>query len=364
VALHLHRAERTDLLADGLADLVATPLDDPFEREVVVVPAKGIERWVAQRLSHRLGAGERGGDGVCAGVRFLSPHSLVSMLLDRDRDDPWEPDQLVWPLLEVIDGSLDEPWASALAAHLGHGQTGDDAELRQNRRWSVARRVAGLFASYARQRPQLVTDWREGRDTDGAGGELAADLRWQPELWRRLVAGIGHPAPDERHAETVARLEQGGAGLDLPGRLSLFGHTRMPVTEIRLVTALGRLRDVHLWLPQASPALWDDLAPAVAAGPVRRHDDESATFVGHPLLASLGRDARELPPRCWGTSRPTCGPTALRPPPSAPPGSSTPTTGRCRSMPATGRTARSTSSVRCWSGSSRTGPSSSRATSS
>ncbi len=294
MALHLHRAERTDLLADGLADLVATPLDDPFEREVVVVPAKGIERWVAQRLSHRLGAGERGGDGVCAGVRFLSPHSLVSMLLDRDRDDPWEPDQLVWPLLEVIDGSLDEPWASALAAHLGHGQTGDDAELRQNRRWSVARRVAGLFASYARQRPQLVTDWREGRDTDGAGGELAADLRWQPELWRRLVAGVGHPAPDERHAETVARLEQGGAGLDLPGRLSLFGHTRLPVTEIRLVAALGRLRDVHLWLPQASPALWDDLAAAVAAGPVRRHDDESATFVGHPLLASLGRDAREL----------------------------------------------------------------------
>ncbi len=294
MALHLHRAERTDLLADGLADLLARPLTDPFEREVVVVPAKGIERWVAQRLSHRLGVGERGGDGVCAGVRFLSPHSLVSMLLDRDRADPWEPDQLVWPLLGVIDGSLTEPWAVALAAHLGHGLSGDDAELRQNRRWSVARRVAGLFASYARQRPQLVTDWRAGRDTDGAGGELAPDLRWQPELWRRLVAGIGVPTPDERHAEAVARLEHGGAGLDLPGRLSLFGHTRLPVTEIRLVAALGRLRDVHLWLPQASPALWDDLTPAVAEGPVRRRDDRSATFVGHPLLASLGRDAREL----------------------------------------------------------------------
>ena len=86
-----------------------------------MVPAKGIERWVAQRLSHRLGVGERGGDGVCAGVRFLSPHSLVSMLLDRDRDDPWEPDQLVWPLLGVVDASLDEPWAAALAPHLGHG---------------------------------------------------------------------------------------------------------------------------------------------------------------------------------------------------------------------------------------------------
>ena len=63
------------------------------------MPAKGVERWLTQRLSHRLGVGARGGDGVCAGVRFLYPRSLVSLLLDRDRDDLWEPDQLVWPLL-------------------------------------------------------------------------------------------------------------------------------------------------------------------------------------------------------------------------------------------------------------------------
>ncbi|MGI8523490.1 MAG: exodeoxyribonuclease V subunit gamma, partial [Nocardioides sp.] len=95
--LHLHRAERTDVLADALAELLSTPLDDPFAPELVVVPAKGVERWLTQRLSHRLGTGPRGGDGVCAGVRFLNPHSLVSMLLGRDHDDPWDPDRLVWP---------------------------------------------------------------------------------------------------------------------------------------------------------------------------------------------------------------------------------------------------------------------------
>ncbi len=295
MALHLHRAERTDLLADGLADLLAEPLADPFEREVVVVPAKGIERWVAQRLSHRLGTGDAGGgsgDGVCAGVRFLSPHSLVSMLLDRDRDDPWEPDQLVWPLLEAIDASLDEPWAAALAAHLGHGQTGDDAELRQNRRWSVARRVAGLFASYARQRPQLVIDWREGRDTDGAGGALAPDLCWQPELWRRLLGQVAELPPDLRHAATLTRLRDGDPTLDLPRRLSLFGHTRLPVTEVELLATLGEQLDVHLWLPQPSAALWDELRGI--GGVVARDDDRSAERVHHPLLASLGRDTREL----------------------------------------------------------------------
>ena len=44
MTLHLHRAARTDLLADELGELLATPLADPFASEVVVVPARGVER--------------------------------------------------------------------------------------------------------------------------------------------------------------------------------------------------------------------------------------------------------------------------------------------------------------------------------
>jgi len=65
---HLHRAERTDLLADGLAALLAELPPDPFAEELVLVPARGIERWLSQRLSHALGCGPHGDDGVCAGV--------------------------------------------------------------------------------------------------------------------------------------------------------------------------------------------------------------------------------------------------------------------------------------------------------
>ncbi len=59
MALHLHRAPRTDVLADALGALLATPPEDPFAQELVLVPAKGIERWLSQRLSHVLGAGPR-----------------------------------------------------------------------------------------------------------------------------------------------------------------------------------------------------------------------------------------------------------------------------------------------------------------
>jgi exodeoxyribonuclease V gamma subunit len=79
VSLHLHRALRADALADGLARLLVEPQPDPSARELVVVPARGMERWLSQRLSHVLGAGAAG-DGVCAAVEFRSPGSLVAEL--------------------------------------------------------------------------------------------------------------------------------------------------------------------------------------------------------------------------------------------------------------------------------------------
>ncbi len=317
--LHLHRAPRTDHLADAFGELLSTPLADPFVEEVVVVPARGVERWLTQRLSHRVGVGPRGRDGVCAGIRFLSPHSLVSVLLERQRDDEWDPDRLVWPLLATIDDHLDEPWCATLATHLGRGWEGEEQTLRRSRRYSVARRLAGLYSSYLTQRPRLVTDWREGRDTDGAGGDLDPDLHWQAELWRRLLGRIDAEPPDLRHRRVIEELGSGGvrlAGLDLPDRLSLFGHTRLSVTEVELLEALGQVREVHLWLPQPSPALWE--AMVSVGGVVPRAEDGSADLVGHPLLASLGRDARELrrllPDDCVETS--TVEPPTSTPPPA------------------------------------------------
>ena len=306
VTLHVHRGTSTDALADGLADLLADPLDDPFAEEVVAAPAKGVERWLAQRLSHRLGAtpagvdsggttGSQHSDGVCAGVRFLTPHSLVSLLLGIDLGDPWHPEQLAWPVLHALDDCLDEPWARTLALHLGHRMPGVEGELRRGRRYAVARRLAGLFADYAAQRPAMLSDWRGGGRGDGLGGRVDGDLAWQPELWRRVLALVEAPPPDERQCHVVEALSTGRlADLDLPGRLSLFGHTRIPRAEVEVLCALAAHRDVHLWLPQASPVGWERLAAGTAGGPVPRDEDDSGLGVEHPLLASLGRDTREL----------------------------------------------------------------------
>jgi exodeoxyribonuclease V gamma subunit len=291
VAFEVHRADRSDLLAEGLARLLRDPLPDPFARELVIVPARGVERWLSQRLSHRLGPSTGRQDGVCAGVDFRSPTSLIAEVLGTRDADPWAPATLMWPLLRVLDAVADERWARVLAEHLGHGVPGEEGELRRGRRLAVSRRLAGLFASYAVQRPAVLADWEAGGHGDGGGRDLPTDLGWQPELWRRLVAEVGEPSPGQRQASGVDALRSGAGNHDLPARISLFGHTRLSVSEAELLAALGAHRDVHLWLPHPSDALWQQVRTRPPTG--WRRDDHSHVDVTHPLLAAMARDLRE-----------------------------------------------------------------------
>ena len=281
--LHVHRAERADGLIDALRGVLATPLADPFAPEVVAVPTRGMERWLTQRLSARLGASAGRGDGVCANVAFPSPRRLVTDAVavasgvDPDAD-PGLPERAVWPLLEVVDGSLDEPWLRVLAAHLGAGT--DD--LRRARRFSTVRHLADLFDRYALHRPAMVRAW--------AGGE-AAEL-WQAELWRRLRSRIASPGPAERVEAACARVRAEPELLDLPQRLSLFGLTRLPAGHLDVLRAIAAGRDVHLFLLHPSPALWERIAGVAPV--VERRGDPTAELPRNRLLASWGQDAREM----------------------------------------------------------------------
>src|SRR3954468_9732462 len=222
--LHIHRAERADPLVAALTALLSDPLPDPFAQEVISVPTRGMERWLTQRMSHALGTTAGRSDGVCANVDFPSPRRLVSNALStasgiEPDEDPWLPGRMVWPLLEVVDGALEEPWLRTLAIHLGAGGAEDPDEIRRSRRFGSVRHIAELFDRYAVHRPEMVGMWNAGEDVDPAGGELPTDVRWQAELWRRLRARIDTPDPADRLDDAVEQLQSGTVALDLPERL-------------------------------------------------------------------------------------------------------------------------------------------------
>ena len=302
--LQIHRAERADRLVDALAALLDDPLEDPFATEIVAVPTQGVERWLAQRLSHRLGATPGSGDGICAGIEFPSLRRLVARALgyggDRSAEsgdaDPWRADRAVWALLAVVDDCRGEDWA-ALLWHYLRGPTAGDESATSGRRWRTARRLAELFARYAADRPAMIRHWAAGRDLDATGVPLPADRAWQAELWRRLRDRLGVASPPDRLAGALAALAADPAAVALPDRLSIFGATRLDTDHRAVIGVLAEHREVHLWLPHPSPALWDAMAAELTRQPVvlgPRAADPTAGLGRNRLLGYLGRDSREL----------------------------------------------------------------------
>src|SRR4051794_31205488 len=105
--LTIHRAERADTLIPPLAQLLSAPPDDAFSPDLIAVPSRGVERWVAQQLSLNLGAASAR-DGVAANVLFPSPTAMIGDALSKvtgfaTDTDPWTGDRLVWAVLSVVD---------------------------------------------------------------------------------------------------------------------------------------------------------------------------------------------------------------------------------------------------------------------
>jgi exodeoxyribonuclease V gamma subunit len=298
--LHIHRAERADRLVDALACVVAAPLVDPLTPEVVAVPTRGVERWLIQCLSSCLGVTPGRRDGVCANIEFPFPGRLVggavALASGVDRDaDPWLPERAVWPLLDVVDEHLGEPWLASLTAHLGG--TGPGADLaRRARRFGAVRHLADLYDRYGVHRPEMLRAWAAGDDTDALGTSLPDDVAWQARLWRCLLERIGSPSPPQRLRPACARLRDDPLLAGLPTRVSLFGLTRLPGSYLEVLDALASGRDVHLFLLHPSPVLWQQVAGVArdASAPRRRSEDRTAALPRNPLLASWGRDAREM----------------------------------------------------------------------
>ena len=193
VALLIHVGSHPDELVGKLCDMLASPPADPFVPELVSVPTRGIERWLTQRIASEL-ADRTSGDGVCANVEFPSPRRLVREVLLSLPElasalEAWEGTALTRSVVSVLDDHLDEPWMWLLARFVDAGR-GIDA-LGNGQRLRAARKISGLFARYARRRPEMVRAWREGRDLGSDGEALPEADLWQPRLWRLVRDRIG-----------------------------------------------------------------------------------------------------------------------------------------------------------------------------
>ncbi len=281
--LYLHHADRLEPLLAAMAAVLSPAPADPFQPDVVVVPTAGMGDAAMAGLGQHLGASGSLGDGIVANVEFIFPGQFVSRALGHISSPAREPDRwhvsaLTWAMLDVLAaGHVDIP---------GPNRT-------RNERWVLARRIADLFDRYATQRPDVITAWANGRDEDGAGAELPPSHLWQPQLWRAVRQHIGEPSPPERFPTLVADLSAGRIAPQLPERVCLFGFGSVPPAQLRVLQALGGVREVHLFLRHPSLAAWDAVELGTGGRLLARTAEDVVASVRHPLLGSWGRPSLE-----------------------------------------------------------------------
>ena len=160
----------------------------PFAREIVAVPAKGVERWLASSGSPTCSGRPTATGSAPSGVPW--PSTMLDEALQAVSQEHAEAVEQsgsaseLWPLFEVIDESIpSEPWCRSLAQRLG--TTDND----KGRRLAVARRLAHLFDEYGQSRPEMLRAWATSDDQRGDGTPLHDDLT----LAGRAVAPATRP---------------------------------------------------------------------------------------------------------------------------------------------------------------------------
>nr|WP_253341730.1 exodeoxyribonuclease V subunit gamma [Neisseria sp. HSC-16F19] len=273
--LFLYQSNRLEHLAAMLAAVYRQDSGAGlWAAEEIVVQSQGIRRYLNRYLAQEL--------GIAAHIRYSLPAGLAWQLLRRvapetPRLNPFHTEVLRWRLLDIFGSeAFTEPqWAPVAAALQPYLHSSANAPYR------LAGQLADMFDQYLVYRPQWIKSWQQGR-LEGLGDDEA----WQAALWRALDDGS---APHRVMQWDI--LTQGLRAEHLPRRLLVFGMAALAPAYLDLLHTAARHCDVHIFALNPSAEAWGSIRSAdylLERGLTAPED------VGHPLLASLGKQGRDF----------------------------------------------------------------------
>ncbi|PLX40341.1 MAG: exodeoxyribonuclease V subunit gamma [Deltaproteobacteria bacterium] len=279
-SIRLFTSNRMEKLTEALAKILFTPLSDPLAQEVVIVPNRGVERYLSLNLSRML--------GVWGNFRFTYPDNFIEgaitkLIQDLPETKPFNREVLLWRIFSILRERIDRDEYKEVSRYIASAYDGEGSL------YSLSERLTNIFELYQVFRPEMLKGWEEGVEPED----------WQSSLLRELVRG----APGSDRAFRMRALDAlpddfvapHGA---LPERVALFGVGLLAPSRLATLETLSRWCEVNLFVVNPSRHFWGELlSPKEAAAISERSDsDESSLHLENinPLLASNGRLGREF----------------------------------------------------------------------
>src|SRR5512143_2605473 len=274
--LHLHLSNRAENLFYALSAVMADPIRDIFQPEIIVVEEIGMARWLSQQLAEQ--------QGIAANIQFPLPAGFVWRLLQGQLQEEaaeagLSKSTLVWYSMALLPGLKDRPGFESIQRYLSGAET-------ETKTYQLSRQIADLFDQYLVYRPDEIRRWEAGEER-----------HWQAQLWRamREISTESHWAglleEFKRSIETHGFKAKG-----LPERVSLFAISALSPGYIQLLAHIAAHIDVHLYVVNPSVNYWGDIVSDQDLARLRdkwrqsgRPDVSELYTIGNPLLASMGK---------------------------------------------------------------------------
>lgn len=299
--LHVYTGSCPDLLAQQLAESIErTSAFDPMMPLWIGVGQRGMERTVRESIAQAL--------GIAANIRLAFPTKLVQNaaralihgepLTDLDRQSRvWDAGSLQWAIYAElraagVDGPLRQDVYDPLRRWLHQAQGGESAPSRRVLT-ELCEQLARVFDTYTLDRPQWHEFWVYNQSESAFGpstmrteNEAPSDLRWQPDLWRRVHARLGNavasPVELLRAISSASDAQRDAFRREMPA-LHLFGVVHFAPRQVALIQELRTIIPVNIYTPSPTSAWWSDV----------RASEAEASGVS-PLLTKFGGHAKFL----------------------------------------------------------------------
>lgn len=312
---------------ESLRDLLVTwtkryPLA-PLENEIILVQSNGIAQWLKLALATDPDTnGSGGGCGIAAAIEMSLPARFLwrvyRAVLGAEavpEVSPFDESRLIWRLMRLLPAQMERPQYAPLRRFLA-----EDEDCRK--RFQLAERLADLLDQYQVYRADWLDRWAAGRDelidAQGKSHPVPEEQRWQPDLWRALLADVvptdsapglantSRAAIHETFLRIAADWPKDDRPAGLPRRVLVFGISSLPRQSLEVLTALARWSQVLMCVHNPCEYFWSDI---VADRDLLRKDqgrqprragspeivtEESLHLHAHPLLAAWGRQGRDF----------------------------------------------------------------------
>ena len=300
--LNIIQSNRMEALQAQFHQLLkVSPLQSPFDKEVVLVQSPGMSQWLKIGLSEHL--------GVAAQVDFPLPSSFIWQLYQQllpnvPKESAFNKPNLAWKLFSILPTCIDEPLYLPLKTYL-------EGDIDGQKTFALCEKIADVYDQYLMYRPHWIATWDSGNDElDDVDVTIAP---WQPDLWRRIVKLSKALGQSQFHranmqGQLLAALENMDNSL-LPKRISLFGISAIANSQLDVFEALSKKTEVFLFFFNPSEHYWGDIIDEKTAAKInakyakmplveaqqkkQSNPDEDYYFIGNPLLSSWGKLGRD-----------------------------------------------------------------------